>query len=183
MKLSFKEKYFHTVAIACTAGFLMGLTGVAEAGTRTQTDATVIKVMPKYKTTRISTPVNTCVEVDVPIYGSNGNTNSTGNTLMGAIIGGAIGNQIGNSKGNGAAGAVIGGLLGSQQKGQQNNTIVGYRKQNQCSTSYSHEDRNVFSHNVVIAEYANVTFQYNTSRQVTVGQTVPVMINITPLDR
>jgi uncharacterized protein YcfJ len=32
MKMSFKEKYFHTVAIACGVGLILGLSGVAEAG-------------------------------------------------------------------------------------------------------------------------------------------------------
>lgn len=183
--MKFKEIYFHTVAIACSVGFLFGATGVAEAQTRAQVDAVVTEVVPKYTTQRVNTPRNVCTEVDVPIYGKvgGGNHDKTGDVLTGAILGGIIGNNIGNGKGNGAAGAVIGGLLGNAHGNNRNHghdTVVGYRKENRCTTEYDTTTSEVFLHNVVIAKFAGITYQYTTTRNVAVGQTVQAYITVSP---
>jgi len=186
--MKFKELYFHTVAIACGVGFLLGATGIAQAGSYgTQVDATVVEVVPKYRTSTISTPRNVCVEVEVPVYGkTGGNHDKTGDVLTGAILGGIIGNNIGNGKGNGAAGAVIGGLLGNAHGDNRNrgqDVIVGYRKENRCTTEYDTVTQETFSHNIVIAEFAGIKYQYETTRNVSVGQTVQARVSVQPARR
>ena len=54
----------------------------------------VTNVKPVYTNVVNQTPQQVCKQVQVPVYGNNGQTNN-GNAILGAIIGGVIGNQFG----------------------------------------------------------------------------------------
>lgn len=141
----------------------------------------VKQVNPVYQTVTQQIPTQTCNTVDVPVYGNGGSQGSSvfGLDLEGAIIGGVIGNNVTkNVENGGAVGAVIGGILGSQQK-QKNQQIVGYRQEQRCSTSYTSQQQQVFSHNEIIVDVEGLTVSAKTARQdVAVGQTIPVMMTL-----
>jgi uncharacterized protein YcfJ len=103
----------------------------------------VTQVKPVYTQVVNQTPRQVCKQVQVPVYGNNGQTNN-GNAILGAIIGGVIGNQFGKGDGNKAAtavGAAIGAVKGSQSG--QSKQIVGYQNVNQCHTEYTNSSKSV----------------------------------------
>lgn len=103
---------------------------------------TVTNVKPVYTQVVQQTPKQVCKQVQVPVYGNNGQTNN-GNAILGAIIGGVIGNQFGSGSGKEAAtavGAAIGAVKGSQTGNRQ---IVGYQNVNQCHTEYTNSSKSI----------------------------------------
>lgn len=141
----------------------------------------VKSVNPIYTTVTQQVPTQTCNTVDVPVYGNSGSQGSSvfGLDLEGAIIGGVIGNNVTkNVENGGAAGAIIGGLLGSQNK-RNNQQIVGYRQEQRCSTSYSSQQSQKFSHNEITIDVDGYTVNARTARQnLRVGDTVPVVMSL-----
>lgn len=132
--MKFNEFYFHTIATACGAGFLLGLSGVAQA-------ADVMgQTQDHYKTVIDQKPYRVEVCRDVSVSGDK-----TGDALKGAIIGGIIGNNVGNVENGGAAGAIIGGILG------HNNSKATGGTQRQCTveTRYEEESREIYSHSTI----------------------------------
>ena len=102
----------------------------------------VTQVRPIHTQVSQQTPRQVCEQVQVPIYGNNGQTNN-GNAILGAIIGGVIGNQFGSGDGNKAAtavGAAIGAVKGSQSG---NKNIVGYQNTTQCHKEYTNTTKNI----------------------------------------
>ena len=113
----------------------------------------VTDVKPVYTNVVNQTPQQVCKQVQVPVYGNNGQTNN-GNAILGAIIGGVIGNQFGKGDGNKAAtavGAAIGAVKGSQSGNKQ---IIGYQMVNQCHTEYSSSTK------TIVNEY-DITYNVN----------------------
>ena len=115
------------------------------------------------KTITKKIPVNECKDVDVPIYKQNNGEGSLGDFLAGAIIGGAIGNQVGDSKGNGAIGAIIGGAIANENAKKKNSTatIVGYKRERVCQTTYMTETENVnaYRKSIIIFNYEGKTYR------------------------
>ena len=114
----------------------------------------VTNVKPVYTNVVNQTPQQVCKQVQVPVYGNNGQTNN-GNAILGAIIGGVIGNQFGKGDGNKAAtavGAAIGAVKGSQSGGNKN--IVGYQNTTQCHKEYTNTTKNI------VNEY-DITYNVN----------------------
>lgn len=101
-------------------------------------------------------PVQSCKDVDVPIYQQNQGQGSLGDFLAGAIIGGAIGNQVGDSKGNGAIGAIIGGAIANENAKKKNSsaTIVGYKRERICNTTVTQERK-------IVREYVKTRLTFN----------------------
>ena len=117
--------------------------------------ATVVDMQETYRDVVKQVPVQSCSVVDVPIYKEvvTGGA-STGDVLAGAIIGGVIGNQFGNGKGKDAM-TVLGAIVGADsanKNGSRETVIVGYRQQQQCSTSYSNQQVSVRGNNIVTVE-------------------------------
>lgn len=113
----------------------------------------VTNVKPVYTNVVNQTPQQVCKQVQVPVYGNNGQTNN-GNAILGAIIGGVIGNQFGKGDGNKAAtavGAAIGAVKGSQTGNKQ---IVGYQMVDQCHTEYTNSTK------TIVNEY-DITYNVN----------------------
>jgi uncharacterized protein YcfJ len=157
--MNFKELYFHTAVIACSAGFLLGLSGVAQASEKNAMGI----VEHHYKTVINQTPykVEVCRDVQVP-YGSKKELDTEG-AIVGGIIGGIIGNQIGSGSGKEAAtgvGALTGAIIGGSKEGKQ-----GTRIERQCSyeTRYKEESKTVYSHSTITFWNDNkeYTLKYN----------------------
>ena len=152
--MTFKELYFHTTAIACSASFLIALSGAANAADANRQ----ANVQDHYKTVIEQQPyrVEVCKDVQVP-YGSNKELDTEG-AIIGGIIGGVIGNQFGKGSGKEAAtgvGALTGAIIGGKKEG-----TTGYTTQRQCQveTRYEESQREVYSH-------STVTFYHNGRKQ------------------
>jgi uncharacterized protein YcfJ len=133
--MKFSEIYFHTVAIAVSAGFLSGLAGVAQAADVMGQTQDHYKVVIQQKPYRVE------VCKDVTVSGDK-----TGDALTGAIIGGIIGNNVTKNVDNGGAvGALLGGIIG------HNNSDAKGGTQRQCNieTRYEEESREVYSHSTI----------------------------------
>ena len=165
------------------AGVLaVGLMGTAQAGQYNVT-GTVMQANPVYQTVTQQVPQQSCQMVQVPVNGSgqqgNGGTLGLNNNfdIGGAIIGGIIGNNVTkNVENGGAVGAVIGGILGNQQN--KNNTVVGYRQEQRCNTTYSTQQSQRFSHTDIVVEVEGMQVQARTTREVAVGDTVNVLMTL-----
>lgn len=138
-----------TTAIALTM-----FASVASAEARLQ--ATVVGMQESYRTVVKEVPVQSCTTVEVPIYETrNKGQASTGDTLAGAIIGGVIGNQFGGGSGKDAAtvlGAILGADAANKKGNRQETVIVGYRQQEQCTTTYKSKQTEVRGRNTVTVE-------------------------------
>jgi uncharacterized protein YcfJ len=127
-------------------------------------DTVSAKIKDHYITENESVPITTeqCQEVQVPIYGRDGNFN-TGGAVLGGLIGGILGNQVGGGSGKEAAtgvgamtGAIIGGTSGNKQ-------VTGYRTEVQCQkvTEYSLEPKSVYSHSSITFRDGSQTITLN----------------------
>ena len=140
-----------TVAIILTYASTAMAGGNLYSSDPEKTDRAYIK--DHYITKVIKTPnqpVQTCREVDIPIYQNQGG-NTDGAEILGAIIGGVIGSKIGKGDGNKIAtgvGAVIGSQVGKNNT-QQN--IVGYKRTRVCedNPTYTTEYKKVYSHSII----------------------------------
>lgn len=148
--MTFKELYFHTVAIACGASFLIAFSGAAHANKVQVNDNVMGVVEDHYKQVIQQEPytVEVCRDVKVP-YGSKKEFD-TESAIIGGIIGGVIGNQIGKGGGKEAAtgiGAMTGAIIGGNKK----HGPEGYEIVTKCSkeTRYKEKAKEVYSHSTV----------------------------------
>lgn len=152
---------------------LVGVASCATAETiASNVKGTVTEVQPLTRLVSVERPHRSCNTVEVPVYGNVGGGASAGDVLGGMIIGGLLGKGVsGNDKGA-AAGAVIGGMISADKKTQQ--SIIGYRQENRCTTEYITElqERNA-GYRVTIEVEGN-TIQTVTDRRYRVGQRVEV---------
>ena len=133
--MKFSEIYFHTVAIAVSAGFLSGLAGVAQAADVMGQTQDHYKVVIEQKPYRVE------VCKDVTVSGDK-----TADTLAGAVIGGIIGNNVTKNVDNGGAvGALLGGIIANQNSDAKSST----KRQCSIETRYEEESREVYSHSTI----------------------------------
>ena len=171
-----KKILFAVVATVVMAG-AFAVTAKAESYTAT---GIVTDAQPQYSTVSKRIPQQVCNTVDVPIYGNNGSQGSSvfGLDLEGAIIGGVIGNNVTkNVENGGAAGAILGGLLGSQNT-RNNQQIIGYRPEQQCSTSYTVQQENVFVGTRVVVDVNGMKVSGSSAQQLQVGDSVTVQVDV-----
>ena len=151
-----------TIATALT---MFGSVAIADQ----RIQASVVSMQETYNTVSKQVPVQSCNTVEVPIYETRriGGQASTGDTLAGALIGGVIGNQFGGGKGKDAAtvlGAILGADVANKKGGRQETVIVGYRQQQQCTTTYQQKETQQRGQNRVTVETDNgerFTFKTN----------------------
>ena len=99
--------------------------------------ATIVNIQPNYYWEKTNVPVETCENVQVPIYGQvQGQGATGGDVLAGAIIGGILGKALtGDDKGAGF-GALVGAMGSAEKKNQSSQKIVGYETRKQCGVFY-----------------------------------------------
>ena len=139
------------VLIASVALALMSTTAMAE-----RIQGTVTGMEESYASVTKQVPTESCNVVEVPVYKevTTGQA-STGDALAGAIIGGVIGNQFGGGKGKDAAtvlGAIIGADRANKAGSKKETIIVGYRQQQQCTTTYVNKKVNQRQRNIVTVQ-------------------------------
>lgn len=160
-----------TVAIILTYASTAMAGGNLYSSDPEKTDRAYIK--DHYITKVIKTPnqpVQTCREVDIPIY-QNQSGNTDGAEILGAIIGGVIGSKIGSGDGSKVAtgvGAIVGSKIGKNSAQNNNQVIVGYKRQTVCetSTSYTTSTQQVYSHSTIrFTDKNNKVFELKFQRQ------------------
>jgi len=175
MEMKVKSIGLFTAVILGAMYTIWATPSLSETTTRMM-DATVLSVEDIYETQQRQIPRESCTVVEVPVYGAQGGNGAF--DIGSAIIGGIIGNNMKGEDGGGAAGAIIGGLLGAEVK-KQNQVITGYRKVNQCTTTYDIVREEVLTGFKVVYEIFGVkgqTFKYKRPR---VGDALPVVVSIT----
>lgn len=165
--------------VAMTSGILLSMDAALAGQTYTR-NAVVTDVTPYYQTVHRNIPQQSCSIVEVPVYQKQGGGDKTGDALAGAIIGGIIGNNVGDVKNGGALGAVIGGMIGhnNSKAGDSQNVIVGYRQENRCTTTHITQSSEELIHNKVTVQYGDLTYSFNTKRNVNVGDRIRLKVRI-----
>jgi uncharacterized protein YcfJ len=164
----------------------VGLTAFNAFAENYTVQGTVVEANPVYQTVTKQVPTQTCQMVQVPVYGNgsqgNGGTLGLNNNfdIGGAIIGGILGNNVTkNVENGGAAGAIIGGLIGSQRNKQNSQTVVGYRQEQRCATSYTQQSEQVLGYTQIVVDAGGYKVTANTKRSVKVGDVVNVGVALT----
>ena len=142
---------------------------------------TVVDVKPNYRNTSVPVTVQDCRDVEVPVYGTQQQQgNAAEGAILGMILGGLIGKgATGNDKGA-AAGAIMGGVIGADKgsKPKDQQVIVGYRNERQCSNRTVYETQQKLSDYTVTYEILGVTQTATVSQKYQIGGTIPVQVNI-----
>jgi len=127
----------NVILLSISIGFL---SNIANATVYNTVTGQLIKKEPVYTSVQQRQPQQVCSTVDVPVYGTvqNGNSGATGgDVLAGAIIGGILGKAITGQDNGAGFGALVGAMTSAEKKkGGTNQQIVGYTKENRCSTQY-----------------------------------------------
>jgi uncharacterized protein YcfJ len=167
-------KMYKRVLSVC--GLLL-LTTTASAETYTQ-HAIVRSVQNMYSSVNVQTPVNKCVNVNVPIYAAT-NEASIADVIAGALVGGLIGNQVGGGSGKDAA-TLIGAIAGADvaNKKSTKKHIVGYQSQRQCSTTYTTKTIKQYDGSMVVAEYNQMRVTFKTNKIFSVGDYISVRVSV-----
>ena len=164
------------VLVIATALLMTATVSYAE-----QVRGTVIGMKETYRDVVREVPIQTCSNVDVPIYETRRTGQaSSGDALVGAIIGGAIGNQLGNGSGKDAM-TVLGAIIGADKvnkKGKQETVIVGYRQERQCRTTYTNKVSQVRGDNMVTVDIGGQTVRLYTQQWFKKGTTVYLNVDM-----
>lgn len=141
----------------------------------------------------ISTPVKTCKDEQVPVYGQvKQNNDAVANALIGAIMGGIAGNAVTDDNAGTSMGALMGGLIGSSMSSNNNsnnsNQIVGYQTVKNCKTVTKQERScKTESNKVTSRKLKNYKLTYDfhgklgkifTQNSYKVGDKIPLTVNI-----
>jgi uncharacterized protein YcfJ len=163
--------------IVIAAALLM----TATASYSDQIQGTVVGMKETYRDVVREVPIQTCSNVDIPIYETRRTGQaSSGDALVGAIIGGAIGNQLGNGSGKDAM-TVLGAIIGADKvnkKGKQETVIVGYRQERQCRTTYTNKVSQVRGDNMVTVDIGGQTVRLYTQQWFKNGTTVYLNVDM-----
>ena len=167
-------KYILTIV---TLGLSLIATNVS-AATSVPIDGTVLSSTAIVKDVIREVPEKTCSIVEVPVYGNTKGT--AGDAIAGAIIGGVLGNQVGKGSGKDAAtifGAILGAKAGENHGGEK--VIVGYKQVEQCDRTYVKvRESVVVGYETQVQLYDDLVHSFQTTRQYTVGSTVPVRMTL-----
>jgi len=148
------------------------------AGTTATINGTVVSSTAIMEDVIRNMPQDTCRVVEVPVYGNT--KGSAGDAIAGAIIGGVLGNQVGKGSGKDAAtifGAILGAKAGENNGGKR--VIVGYKQVEQCDRTYVKvRESVVVGYETQVQLYDDLVHSFQTTRQYTVGSTVPVRMTL-----
>jgi uncharacterized protein YcfJ len=135
------------------------------AGTTATINGTVVSSTAIMEDVIRNMPQDTCRVVEVPVYGNT--KGSAGDAIAGAIIGGVLGNQVGKGSGKDAAT-----IFGKR-------VIVGYKQVEQCDRTYVKvRESVVVGYETQVQLYDDLVHSFQTTRQYTVGSTVPVRMTL-----
>ena len=153
------------------------------AGTSVNIDGVVQSSTPITRDVLKEVPEKSCYISEVPVYGNGKGT--AADAIAGALIGGILGNQVGGGKGKDAA-TIFGAILGAKV-GEENGvkkTIIGYKQIEKCEITYTRRWVSVvtgYSTTVKILlgdGFDDFTPTFKTTREYTVGSTVPVRMSL-----
>tara|TARA_Y100001937_G_C6948336_1_gene253486 strand:+ start:127 stop:633 length:507 start_codon:yes stop_codon:yes gene_type:complete len=141
--------------------------------------ATITNIQPNYYFEQSNVPVETCKDIQVPIYGSvQGEGASGGDVLGGAIIGGLLGQAL-TGKDNGAAfGAIVGAMGAAENKKQSKQKIVGYQTQRQCGVFYQQESIRKIKNYKITYEWMGIVGSSYTYNNYSIGSHIPINVTI-----
>ena len=164
----------------------VGLTAFNAFAENYTVQGTVIEANPVYQTVTKQVPTQTCQMVQVPVYGNgsqgNGGTLGLNNNIDigGAIIGGVIGNNVTKNVDNGGAiGALLGGMIGNNMHKNNSQTVVGYRQEQRCNTSYTSQSEQVLGYTEIVVDAGGYKVTARSKRNVNVGDVVNVGVALT----
>ena len=153
----------------------IGTAATASAGE--YVTAQIISSEPVYTQFTERTPRNVCNMQQVPIYGRVGGANAS-DVLGGMIIGGLIGKGATGKDNGAAAGAVIGGMIAAD-KNQGQQSIVGYRQEQRCKTTYTYEQVDEVRGYTVTYELDGRKYQTQSNKYIAPGRTLTLRMNVT----
>ena len=141
--------------------------------------ATIVNIQPNYYWEKTNVPVETCENVQVPIYGQvQGQGATGGDVLAGAIIGGILGKALtGDDKGAGF-GALVGAMGSAEKKNQSSQKIVGYETRKQCGVFYQEESIRKIKNYRVTYEWMGIRGSSYTYNNYSIGARIPVNVSI-----
>lgn len=141
--------------------------------------ARITKIEPRYTTGYQNVPTTQCQDVQVPIYGTvQGGGNAVEGALTGAIIGGILGEAIGG-KNERNAGAIFGAIVGGDKAANGNRQVVtGYTTERQCSEVMVRQQVNQIRDYRITFEWNGVYGSQYTYNNYSVGQRIPITVNI-----
>lgn len=137
----------------------------------------VVNSVPVYSNQGVSTPVTTCVDKQVPVYGSQYNG---GATLLGSVIGGAIGYMIAPGSTQVAVtslGVITGGVVGYGVSNQTN--VVGYRVVKECRVDYVYSTVQAISYYAVTVNTNGQLVTFKSNMGYAIGQQAVINANNT----
>ena len=141
--------------------------------------ATIVNIQPNYYWEKTNVPVETCENVQVPIYGQvQGQGATGGDVLAGAIIGGILGKALtGDDKGAGF-GALVGAMGSAEKKNQSSQKIVGYETRKQCGVFYQEESIRKIKNYRITYEWMGIRGSSYTYNNYSIGARIPVNVSI-----
>jgi len=165
------EMKIHNVII----GGAFALVGTVAQAAGVVVEGEVLSVQPRYQVINHSVPVQSCTDVQVPVY-SSVNTTTPGDIIGGAIIGSIIGNNIKGEQNGGTAGAVIGGMIAGAAGNRQQ--IVGYQTRKQCQTTYQNRQEQVVSGYQILVEVEDRRMNFETNVKYNIGDKITIRKNV-----
>ena len=157
----------------------VGIAACAPAHAEAIREATIIKVEPNYYWEKSNVPVETCQNVEVPIYGQvQGGGASGGDVLGGALLGGILGKALTGEDNAAAFGAIVGAMTSAESKKQPQQKIVGYQTQKQCGVFYQEENIRKIKNWRITYKWNGIVGQSYTYNNYSIGSRIPVGISI-----
>ena len=177
---------FTTFTTATLAALLVATPALARAddddrhdrGRRGTEYAKVVSANPIYRSVRISTPREECVDERV-VYREGGRARG-GDVLLGAALGGVAGHQFGKGRGNAAAtaaGALLGAAIAQNRWGTPETERVVYEPRCTTVTETRYEER-IDGYDVAYRYNGRI---YHTRTDRHPGKRIPVRVDVSPV--
>jgi uncharacterized protein YcfJ len=159
------------------AGVMASVMSTAAYADNIRVNVPVLDSQPNYVNKTISQPVQSCKNIEVPIYGRSGGNAGEG-ALGGMIIGGVLGKVLGGNDKGAAAGAILGGVVGANNS-QNGKQIIGYRQEQRCTTTYTNQQIQETAGYTVTYELAGQRHTTHSHRYLNPGSTLTLRLKVT----